>query len=245
MEAVVVTHNSQAPLSAMLDSAATRAAFDRILVVDSASRDATRKVAKRAGVEVLAIRENRGFGFAANAGIAQTSGEFVAVLNPDIEVEHLGTVERLAAHFEDPAVGIVAPALRLPDGQVQDSVRSVPTPLNLLRRRLMHRRSGAIWTAAPADAAWVVGAAMFIRRAAFERVGGFDVRYLIYFEDVDLCVRLRRAGFRVRVDPGVVLAHQHAAASRRSMMTWSTRQHIRSAALFYARFPRYLLTTRE
>jgi glycosyltransferase involved in cell wall biosynthesis len=90
MEAVVVTHNSQAPLSAMLDSAATRAAFDRILVVDSASRDATRKVAKRAGVEVLAIRENRGFGFAANAGIAQTSGEFVAVVkDPDLGREYL------------------------------------------------------------------------------------------------------------------------------------------------------------
>jgi N-acetylglucosaminyl-diphospho-decaprenol L-rhamnosyltransferase len=101
-----------------------------------------------------------------------------------------------------------------------------------------------LWSVGAVDAGWVVGAAMIIRRTSFQLVGGFDNRYLVYFEDVDLCVRMRRAGYSVRFDPGVVLAHQHAASSRQSMRNWTTRQHMRSALLFYRRFPRYLLSAR-
>jgi N-acetylglucosaminyl-diphospho-decaprenol L-rhamnosyltransferase len=244
MEAVIVTYNSARALEAMLQSDSTRSAFSRIIVVDNDSRDETREVAYKAGVEVVRLSKNHGFGVAANAGVAETTGELIALLNPDVEIEQSGAMDRLAAQFADDRVAIVAPALRLPGGQIQDSARTVPTPVNLVRRRFVHRRAGALWSVGAVDAGWVVGAAMIIRRTSFQLVGGFDNRYLVYFEDVDLCVRMRRAGYSVRFDPGVVLAHQHAASSRQSMRNWTTRQHMRSALLFYRRFPRYLLSAR-
>ena len=89
--------------------------------------------------------------------------------------------------------------------------------------------------------AWVVGAVMLIRRSAFDQVGGFDPRYHVYFEDVDLCVRLQQQGWSVRFDPTIQVNHQHAGASRGPLLSWSTRQHIRSACLFYARFPHFIV----
>lgn len=242
MDAVIVTYNSALPLAALTRSQTTLAAFSRVLVVDNASSDDTRLVAQAAGLEVKQLARNVGFGAAANVGIAETSGEFVTLLNPDIELLNSGSIDMLCGHFTDPRVAIVAPALVLPHGEIQDSARVVPTPGNLVWRRVRQRRAGALDSEDPTDVAWVVGAMMVLRRAAFEQVDGFDARYHVYFEDVDLCVRLRRAGWLVRLDPTVTLGHQHAAASRKSLMGWSTRQHIRSAAMFYSRFPRFLVS---
>ncbi|HEY1457577.1 MAG TPA: hypothetical protein VGF15_03565, partial [Solirubrobacteraceae bacterium] len=72
-------------------------------------------------------------------------------------------------------------------------------------------------------------------------VGGFDERYFLYFDDVDLCTRVRRAGWRVRFDPTVVAEHAWQGASRRSITAPATRHHIRSAARYFARNPRSLI----
>ena len=242
MEAVVVTYNSAAALSGLVASDATLNAFSRILVVDNGSTDSTCAIADAAGLDVERLAENRGFGAAANVGIAATGGELVALLNPDIEVRDRADLERLAQHFADAQVALVAPALRLPDGEVQDSARDGPTPANLIRRRIGDPRAGVIERPTPSDVAWVVGAVMVFRRSAFETVSGFDERYHLYFEDVDLCVRLRRRGYRVRLDPTVTVNHQHAAQSRGSLLAWSTRQHMRSALLFYLRNPQFVFS---
>lgn len=240
MEAVIVTYNSAGQLSELVESESTRQAFTRLLVVDNASADGTVGIAQSAGLEVMRLPRNVGFGGAANAGVAAVAGDVVALLNPDIQVPDPKAIPRLLEHMEDSRVGIVAPSLRLPSGELQDSVRTVPTPRNILERRLGDRSSGWLMPERAMDVPWVVGAAMLLRRSAFTEVGGFDPRYHVYFEDVDLCERLRRKGWLIRFDPAVVLAHQHQGESRRTVLGWSTRQHMRSACLFYARFPSYL-----
>jgi N-acetylglucosaminyl-diphospho-decaprenol L-rhamnosyltransferase len=242
---VIVTYNSATPLRGLVASGDTLRSFSRIVVVDNASTDDTAMIADHAGLEVIRLPRNVGFGAAANVGIAETTGDIVTLLNPDIEICDGTAISSLYRHFSDPQVAVVAPALVLPHGEVQDSARVVPTPANLMRRRLAHRRAGVVQSDRIIDVAWVVGAVMLLRRTAFERVNGFDARYHVYFEDVDLCVRLRREGWVVRLDPTVQLKHQHAAASRKSLLGWSTRQHIRSASLFYRRFPRFLVTAKE
>jgi succinoglycan biosynthesis protein ExoM len=82
---------------------------------------------------------------------------------------------------------------------------------------------------------------MILRRSAFDSVGGFDERFLLYFEDMDLCVRLRHQNWTVLLDPDVVVSHRHRAASRKSLFGWSARQHMRSALLFYREHPSSLL----
>jgi N-acetylglucosaminyl-diphospho-decaprenol L-rhamnosyltransferase len=243
MDAVLVSHNSALDLEGFLDCAPLRSSFSRVVMVDNASTDGSPEMAERAGLEVIRRSHNDGFGAAANAGIRCTTGSLVALLNPDIRFDRDDVPSRLAQHFLNPRVGLVAPGLLLPDGLMQDSARVVPTPLDLVLRRRGQRFRGAIRPSEVTGVPWVVGACMILRRSAFDHIGGFDERFLLYFEDMDLCVRLRKRGWKVVLDPDVIVAHRHRAASRKSIFGWSTRQHIRSAMHFYRTHPAHLLSS--
>jgi GT2 family glycosyltransferase len=242
MDAVVITHNSAADLEGLLGCEPARRAFDRIIVVDNDSTDGTVDLARgEDDVETLERGSNDGFAAAANAGAELTRGPDFCVLNPDIHLRAERDVDLLRANLGAPQVGLVAPALELPDGTIQDSARRVPTPFELVWRRVANTDRGAIRTESPANVPWVVGAFMLIRRSAFDAIGGFDTGYHLYFEDVDFCVRMRSAGWAVRLEPRIVADHRHRAASRRSYTGWANRQHVRSAARFFARHPHHLL----
>lgn len=239
MDAVVVTANSAPDLAQLLLCDRQRAAFDRLVVVDNASTDNSRELADAAGAQVIARPARHGYGTAVNLGARATTGPLFAVVNPDIRLLEASAPERLARVFEDPRVAIAAPALELPDGRTQDSAREVPTPLDLVLRRRFLPGRGAVTRPGPVP--WVVGAFLLVRRSAFEMVGGFDAGYALYFEDVDLCVRLRRAGWSVVYEPQVRVKHEHRAASRRTLLGRATRTHVRSATRFYRRNPRHLM----
>lgn len=244
MDAVVVTHNSARDLEGLVACRPLREAFDRLIVVDNASSDRSVQIARDAGAEVIARDVNDAFGAAANLGAQRTRGDAFCLLNPDIRFDRSGDLAALAGHLAQPGVGAVAPALVLPDGRLQDSCRDIPTPRELIERRLHGSTAGARWGAEPADVPWAVAACLLLRREAFDAVGGFDVRYRLYFEDVDLCLRMREAGWRVRADQRVRVQHFHRADSRASLTGWATRQHVRSAARFFAGHPAFLVRTR-
>ena len=234
-DAVIVTHNSADDLRAMPHE--TIDAFRRVVAVDSGSTDESVELLRDLGAEVLA-RPNEGFGAAVNEGVKLTEGQVFAVMNPDIRFRNTTVVSAMIGLFDaDPRLAVAAPALQLPDGTIQDSARTVPTPVNIIRRRWADRRSGML----PADdrtpVPWVVGACVFIRRTAFDDVGGFDPAFFLYFEDVDLCVRLRRRGWRVVLEPSCVVVHEHRGDSRGSLTGWATRRHIESSLRFWRKHP--------
>jgi N-acetylglucosaminyl-diphospho-decaprenol L-rhamnosyltransferase len=241
MDAVTVTTNDLRHLEGFLGDELLMGSFDRVIVVDNASDDGSGDLARDAGCVV--VRKPRGgYGEAVNAGARHVEGDFFAVLNPDIRFLAGDTVPRLAHHFMHAQVGLVAPALQLLDGRLQDSARRTPTPLNLLLRRWIGDERG--WVRRGGDVEWTVGAFWLARRAAWERIGGFDERYFLYFDDVDLCHRLRTAGWTARFDPTVRAVHAFQAASRRPLTAWATRHHVRSAQRFFTEHPRYLLDPR-
>ncbi len=241
MDAVTVTTNDRADLERFLSDGLLMSSFDRIIVVDNSSDDGSPEVARDAGC-VVVTKERGGYGAAINAGARHARGEFFAVLNADIRFLSADTVPRLAHHFMHSQVGLVAPALELLDGRLQDSARRTPTPLNLMFRRWIGDERG--WVRRGGDVEWTVGAFWLARRSAWERLGGFDERYFLYFDDVDYCHRLRAAGWSVRFDPTVRAIHAFGAASRRPLTAWATRHHIRSAQRFFTEHPRYLLDPR-
>jgi len=243
MDAVVVTHNSEPEIRELLSCRPVREAFDRVIVIDNGSADASADLARRLGATVVR-RENLGFAAGVNAGVSLVQGEKFAVLNPDIRFDSSDVVGRLEEHLADPSVGLAAPALELPGGELQDSARDVPSPVDLWRRRFRGSKPDLVRSDQPRPVPWVVGACVAIRRDAFDSVGGFDERYFLYFEDVDISVRLRSAGYGVVYDPEVRVLHAHRAASRAGFHAWATRQHMRSAARFYLRHPAYLLPRR-
>ena len=241
MDAVTVTTNDCAHLEGMLGDALLMDSFDRVIVVDNASDDGSGDLAGDAGCVV--VRKPRGgYGEAVNFGARHARGSFLAILNPDIRFLSADTVPRLAHHFMHGQVGIVAPALQLLDGRLQDSARRTPTPFNLIFRRWIGDERG--WVRRGGDVEWTVGAFWLVRRSAWDLIGGFDERYFLYFDDVDLCHRMRTAGSSVRFDPTVRAVHAFQAASRRPLTAWATRHHIRSAQRFFSEHPRYLLDPR-
>jgi GT2 family glycosyltransferase len=176
-----------------------------VTVVDNSGEGASAVAlaSLRARVPVIASTGNVGFAAAANRGFALTRGRWVGFVNPDIVVSpttatHL--LEFLAAH---PAHAAVGPVLRGSDGLPQPySYGAEPTPAYLARRALSHitKRPLHDWgLGSPREVDWVSGACLFTRREVFERVGGFDERFFMYFEDVDWCRRCRADGWRIGI----------------------------------------------
>ena len=179
-------------------------------------------------VEVIDAPENPGFGAACNLGARRATGRWILFLNPDTEIPRDGLVRAVAALEADPAVGIVGPKLVRPDGSLDLSGRrSFPTPLNALYHflrlpKLMprSRRFGAynltyIDPDDEGDVDAVAGSFMLVRRDALEASGLFDETYWMYGEDLDLCLRVRDAGWRARYVPSVVVTHLKGQSSRR------------------------------
>jgi N-acetylglucosaminyl-diphospho-decaprenol L-rhamnosyltransferase len=175
-------------------------------------------------VVVVVPGGNVGYAAAANRGIAATSARVVAVANPDLVVTP-GTAAAALARFEaEPDLAAVGPSLWNPDGTQYPSARAhVSTadavghavfgrlfPRNRFSRR--YRRLDADW-GQPRDVDWVSGALIFLRRRALDSVGGWDERYFMYLEDVDLCWRLRRVGWRIAYEPAGRAVHVQGAST--------------------------------
>lgn len=202
---VTVSHNSAPMLASMLPSVPPGTA---VIVVDNGGEDDTAAVAARFGAALVRLHRNLGFGRGCNAGAARAGTEFLFFVNPDAVLEP-GCVERLVgaadAHPEAPAFN---PRIVNPSGRVEYKRRSILLPASEAVARGVPSAVAAI----PA----LAGGALFCRRAAFERVGGFDPAIFLYHEDDDLAIRLRRACGPVLFVPDAVVRHRAGHSSGRS-----------------------------
>ena len=204
-----------------------------VLVVDNASADGSAEMVKRefsgAGMPVRIIRNdvNLGFGVANNLAIEAAQGEYLVPLNSDAFF-HPGALSLALAHMRtDPTVGIGGGRLVGREGEPQPSARSSPSiwfnflVLSGLSDRFPHSRVfGAperSWAdpLQPADVGWLTGAFLIARREALSKAGVFDPRFFLYYEEVDLCRRVRAAGFRILYWPDIVVMHIGGESSRR------------------------------
>ena len=178
-----------------------------LVVVDNASTDhsATGLAVDRAQLHFIKNADNRGFAKASNQGAREGSAPYLLFLNPDVRVE-ADTVKTAVASLDDPGhsdVGILGVQLIDNEGRIQRCCARAPTIATLLLHRLFLDRlcPGLVpphfltgWDhCATAKVDQVMGAFLLIRRAIFEQLGGFDERFFLYYEDVDLC-RRRAAG---------------------------------------------------
>jgi len=173
----------------------------------------------------------RGFASNQNAAFARSHSDQFAIVNPDIRMPELALTrlqERLTAH----EVGAVAPRVVDSQGRLQDSARSFPTIVTLLRRVVTGRREPEFSDSPAARGVdWVAGMFVLFRRDAWESVQGFDSRFFMYFEDVDLCRRLRRRGWKIIYDGSVTVQHDAQRASHRDLR--HLRWHLRSALRYF------------
>ena len=227
-----------------------------IIVVDNDSRDESPAIARSfPGVTVLETGDNLGFAGGVNRGLAAAQGRFMAVLNPDIEVEP-GALDGLVRFLEDhPETGIAAPKLLNTDGTLQHSCRRNYTLWTVLLRRTflgrlfpnaaaLRRHLMLDYDHATVRAVdWVAGAAMVVRREALDDVGPMDERYFLYFEDVDWCTRMQARGWLVHYVPQFRMTHHWQRASK--AFGPAARRHLRAGLRFYDRWSGLLFVTRQ
>lgn len=227
---VVVSFNTRELLRDCLASV-LREEPAEVVVVDNGSADDSRALVHSGfpGVLLLADFRNLGFGAAVNQGVAACRAPYVLVLNADTRLE-AGALRELAAELDrHPRAAVVGPRLLDAKGRPQSSWFPEPTPFNLLAlntclNRLVRvtpglsRRFRPVWSRnIPAGTvSWLKGASLALRREAFQGIGGFDTSYFLYAEDVDLCFRLREAGWEVRFTPSARVVHVEGASTRQA-----------------------------
>jgi N-acetylglucosaminyl-diphospho-decaprenol L-rhamnosyltransferase len=242
---VVVNHNTRDDLRDCLVSLRDAGA-GQVVVVDAGSSDGSLEMvaAEHPEVDRIAL-PNVGFGKAANAGVATTDAEAVVIANADTRFP-AGAVAAMGGYLSaHPDVGAIGPLVRFPDGRLQLSARAFPS----LRQAFGHAAFGLWWPSNPwtrayrltdwdhlseRDVDWVSGCCLAVRRDAFDAVAGFDPAYFMFVEDVDLCYRLRSAGWRVVFTPVAEVVHAigGAVSRRRFRMAF---EHARSLDRFFGR----------
>jgi GT2 family glycosyltransferase len=231
LSVIIVNWNTRDLLRACLASLRTSLAASplaaEVIVVDNASADgsAAMAAAEFPEVQLLANGENRNYAAGNNQGLRLATGEFQLLLNPDTEVPP-GALEALVRFLrETPEAGAVAPALVYPDGRLQPSVRGFPAPRALLgeltglARLFPHSQWGAYRVRVlppdcPSPVEQPMASALLIRKAALEAAGLFDEAFPLFFNDVDLCFRLKQAGWGIWYDPRVRIVHVGGASTR-------------------------------
>ena len=235
---IIVNHNNRLHLESCLSSLLEGAtSLDcALLVVDNNSSDGSQDLIRHRfpEIELISNRENLGFARANNLAIEQSRTDFYIFLNPDTRVstDALGMMlEEVKTH---PTVDVVGPALLKGENRFQISFgRSVsfgsqaiqkcilnPYYIIRLKRGLDKKEVG-----------WLSGACLLVRRKALERVGLFDEKFFLYFEDIDLCVRIRKSGQRLIYLPGARVFH-HGGAST-SLDKMSSRFEYRKSQLYF------------
>lgn len=198
-----------------------------IVVVDDGGSDDIASALARCdpAARVLRHQTSRGFTAAANSGMAAAEGDLLFLLNSDTELLAGGIVALREAFAESPALGIAGAQLLYPDGRPQWSAGPTPGPLWLFAVAsglggALRKLPGYTRWRAPRGAldsvTWVSGAAMVVRRAAWQAAGPFDERYRFYAQDLDLCLRAGELGWRVRLLPRLRVLHHHGATIGRA-----------------------------
>jgi N-acetylglucosaminyl-diphospho-decaprenol L-rhamnosyltransferase len=250
LTAVIVNYNAGPELRTALRSVAdemTGRAWEAV-VVDNASADGSADVVAEFAPHARVVRNptNVGFGRGINQGSAASSAPLVLIMNPDCRLER-GAVTAMRAELEaHPRCAIVGPQVLDPDGSVQGSARGDPdmltglfgrtSPLQRLLPSSASAKRNVVTSTNSRESTvvdWVSGACVLARRAAFEEVGGFDPRYFLYWEDADLCRRLRGRGYEVRYVPAATAVHRVGQSSRTARAA-SIKAFHESAYLYYA-----------
>jgi N-acetylglucosaminyl-diphospho-decaprenol L-rhamnosyltransferase len=226
VDVVVVAYNSADKLARCLSSV-SRIAGTTVTVVDNASQDASLDVVAGFDATAISLDWNSGFAHGCNVGWRAGSAPLVLFLNPDAAIE-AESLTRLASRLEqDPSLGIVAPRIVHEDGSQAHSLRRYPS----LRRAFaqaffLHRVApSAGWAdevirdatayVQPGSPDWLSGACLLVRRSVLEELDGWDERFFLYSEDVDLCRRAREAGAGIAYEPSAVCVHTGGASAPR------------------------------
>jgi hypothetical protein len=213
----VVSHGQNALVNQLLEDV-QRVCDDRVAVVLTQNvPDPVPLAAANLScpAEIILNRERKGFGANHNAAFQRCRTPYFCVCNPDIRLR-TDPFPALLQSLADPRVAAAGPLVRSPEGGIEDSARRFPTAATLVRKLFVERRVPDYPTDRGAlEVDWTAGMFMLFRSDAYRALGGFDEAYFLYYEDVDICHRLRSSGSSVVFEPSAEVIHGAQRASRR------------------------------
>jgi N-acetylglucosaminyl-diphospho-decaprenol L-rhamnosyltransferase len=182
-------------------------------------------------IKIIKNHFQLGFGANHNQAFEQACSQYFCVMNPDIRMRS-NPFQLLLSCLVDSSAGVVAPVVLGVDGGIEDSARHFPSPLKILCKAFgKFRGSDYVVADVPIFPDWVGGMCMVFPSTVFRKVEGFDQRYFLYYEDVDLCGRLMLSGYRSVVCPQATVVHHAQRSSHRNLkyMRW----HLASMMRFF------------
>jgi N-acetylglucosaminyl-diphospho-decaprenol L-rhamnosyltransferase len=234
LSVVIVNYNAGSYLRRCVASVLETAgglALD-VLVVDNASIDGSARaaLAAQSRMRLLENDTNRGLSAAWNQGAAETDAPWILFMNPDAEVWSGDLAAFVDVGRGRPDVALLGPMVRNADGTVYDSGRVFPTVGEAVGHaflgpvapgnRFTRAYKQAEWDRrTEREVDWVSGACMLVRRSVFEAIGRFDESFWLYAEELDLCTRLRNAGWKVLYTPALEIVHEGGVSTGRSRRT--------------------------
>jgi hypothetical protein len=212
----VVSHAQNWLVNALLTDLAQLREIELAIVVTQNVPDRDALTAPP-GVEVVVNERPKGFGANHNAAFQRCRTTYFCVVNPDVRLNMDPFPVLLSALEARGNAGVAGPQVCDPDGHTEDSARRFPTVLRLLRKLLPGARGPDYpATGGPAVVDWVAGMFMLFRSEAFRAAGGFDERFFLYYEDVDICRRLGSLGHGALYVPEATVIHDARRESRRN-----------------------------
>ena len=253
---VTVSYHSESVLPHLISSLreATGRPFE-LVIADNAETDGARTIAAESGGRYLPLGRNAGYGGAVNAaaGSLDPAVRWILICNPDVRMLP-GSLDLLVDRLEaDPSIGAVGPRVLNEDGSTYPSARALPS----IRTGIGHALFANLWRSNPwtrtyraasddsdeaRDAGWLSGSCLLVRRADFDTIGGFDEGYFMYFEDVDLGMRLAAAGRRNLYYPPARVVHEGAHSTSGEAPRMIAAHHESARRFIGRRYPGLLLT---
>lgn len=234
-----------------------------ILVLDSEGQEETEEVLKESFPEIklISFKKNIGYAKLVNAGLSRAGGRYILILNADIILSK-DSLQKMVEYLErNPKAGMLGPQLLNFNGTVQESCFRFHRPMTIVYRRTFLGRTKwgkkelARFTMRDFDRQsikevdWLLGAALMLKKTAWEQVGPMDERFFLYFEDTDWCRRFWEIGWRVVYFPQSKIYHYHIQASKKGkgildiLISKYTRIHLASAVKYFLKHglktPRY------
>ncbi|MEW1976698.1 glycosyltransferase family 2 protein [Microbacterium profundi] len=230
LSVIIVTYNSASVVEAAILGLPSDC---EIIVVDNASTDSTLDILQAAprDLTILPRSDNAGFAKAVNQGAKQATGDYLLLLNPDARIDESAVASVLDHLAHNPEMGIASPLVVEGDGALKTlaagheptiwrmlthatGLSRLSSGSDILRGHYLLR--GQLGDQPERDVSWVSGGCMFVRRQAWEQLGGLTERWFMYAEDVEFCLRAKAAGFGVRV---IVSAKAYHAVGMSSVST--------------------------
>lgn len=220
---IVVNYNSGDVVERCLLSILSQQGIScEIIVVDNASQDNSKAVLEKYKdkVKIIFNEENLGFGKANNVGFKEAKGNFIFLLNPDASFKTSYDLKNMVSFSsQNPQCGLIVPKVLREDGNITEP-----------KLRYTGEKNSDVSGQLPGKWAWALGAAMLIPRNVYQKINGFDEDFFLYGEDLDICLRVRKAGYEIGYCDSVLIDHVGAYSEKKT--DWYERETKKQKGIF-------------